>query len=212
MKQGHALETWTKMLILVCGLGWTTQLLAEDQPPVALIKRTSSEMIAAIDAERAVLEKDSARLYQLVDKIVLPHFDFERMARLVLGKHWRQASATQRSQFTEEFRLLLVRTYAKAMLEYSGQEIIYLPLRMMPGQTEVVVKTEINQQGGLPIPIDYSLYFNDGKWQVFTVSIDDVNLVINYRTSFASEINNPGGLDGLISKLHKRNQEESNGG
>lgn len=204
------------MLRTVCWAGlislvslWSAPLLA-DEPPLLLVKSTSERMIKALHEDKARIDKEPKYLYELVDKIVLPHFDFLRMSKLVLGKYWRQASVDQQERFVEEFRTLLVRTYATSMREYADQPIEYLPLRMDPGATDVTVKTEVEQLSGFPVPIDYRLYLNDGAWKVFEVSIDGVNLVVNYRSSFATEIRKVGGVEGLIKQLHERNQQALN--
>jgi phospholipid transport system substrate-binding protein len=146
----------------------------------------------------------------VVEEYILPHFDFERMSQLVLGKNWRNANPEERQQFVEEFRLLLVRTYATAMLKYSDQKISYLPDRGKPGEGDVVVQTEIEQPGGPPIPIDYSLHRKGDAWKVYDVKIDNVSLVVNYRGTFAGEIRNGGSVGALISKLRERNQQARN--
>jgi phospholipid transport system substrate-binding protein len=132
------------------------------------------------------------------------------MSQLVLGKNWRTATPEEQRQFVEEFRLLLVRTYATAMLKYSDQKISYLPYRGKPGEGEVIVQTEIEQPGGPPIPIDYSLHRKGGDWKVFDVKIDNVSLVVNYRGTFAGEIRSSGGVGALIGKLRERNQQAMN--
>jgi phospholipid transport system substrate-binding protein len=175
-----------------------------------LVRQTSDEMIKTLKAQKDDLKDNPSHIYGLVEKIILPHFDFERMSRLVLGKHWRKASDQQKTKFIEEFRFLLVRTYATAMLEYSDQEIEFLPFRDDSTATDVTVKTEVDQQGGFPVPIDYSLYLKDGNWLVYDVTIDDVSLVLNYRTSFSGEIRQAAGLDGLIKKLQSRNEQAVN--
>jgi phospholipid transport system substrate-binding protein len=131
------------------------------------------------------------------------------MSRLVLGKHWRRASAEERRQFVEQFRYLLVRTYATAMLDYSEDPIIFLPFRDDVAATETTVRTEVDPPGSNPVPIDYSVYFVNGVWKVYDVSIDGVSLVVNYRSSFANEIRSEGGVAGLIAKLQERNQQAS---
>ena len=173
-----------------------------------LVKDTSDQMISAIEAEHDTINEKPEHLYALVEKIVLPHFDFERMSGRVLGKYWRSASDQQKMQFTQEFRTLLIRTYATAMAEYSGQKISYLPLKDVPDATEVTVRTEVEQPGGSPIPISYNLYQKNGDWKVQDVIIDNTSLVANYRSSFASEISRDG-LDALISKLAARNQQKT---
>ena len=146
--------------------------------PLSMVQKTSNEMLTAIKAERSQIDKDKGRLFTLVEKIVLPHFDFDRMAKLVLGKYWNRASDEQRRNFVEEFRFLLVRTYATAMLEYTDQKINYLPYRAGSDVNEATVQTEVEQDGGFPVPIDYKLYLDNGDWKVYEVSIDGVGLCV----------------------------------
>jgi phospholipid transport system substrate-binding protein len=206
-------KTWLYAITVTMLLAAATVTLAagNDNGPLELVQQTSAKMLDAIRKDRDAIDKDKNRLFDLVEQIVLPHFDFERMSKLVLGKYWRRASDEQRREFSTEFRFLLVRTYATAMLEYTDQKINYLPLRADPGASEVVVQTEVEQNGGFPIPIDYKMFKNDqGQWKVYEVSIDGVGLVINYRSSFSTEIRGKEGLDGLIKTLRARNAEARN--
>jgi phospholipid transport system substrate-binding protein len=129
------------------------------------------------------------------------------MSSWVLGRYWRNATPKQRQEFTEQFRTLLVRTYAKSLSSYTDNKITYLPFRSSPDQTDVKVRTEVDQPGGFPIPIDYDLYLKGDEWKVFDVTIDGVSLVTNYRTTFANQIRMDG-LDKLISSLAERNKQD----
>ena len=197
-------------LYIVCLLLFAVPVIAAANEPLKMVQETADSMLAAIKADRAEIDKDNKRLYPLVEKIVLPHFDFDRMAKMVLGKYWRRASDEQRRHFVEEFRFLLVRTYATAMLEYTDQDITYLPYRPGPDADEGTVQTEVEQASGFPVPIDYKLFRDNGEWKVYEVVIDGVGLVINYRSSFGTEIRGKEGLDGLIKKLKDRNDEARN--
>jgi len=193
---------------LVLALCLALPVLAKPTPEGAaeLVRETTDRMLAALEREKRVIREQPARIYDLVSDIVLPHFDFEAMARSVLGKYWRQASPEQRRRFTEEFRTLLVRTYASSLAEYSGQEVKFLPPR--PGSTddEARVRTEIEQQGGFPIPVEYDLRYQDDGWKVVGVTIDGLDLVLNYRRSFGQEIRQQG-LAAVIDNLAARNRE-----
>ncbi len=178
------------------------------QAPQDLVRETADKIIKRVQAERAELEQEPARLYAMVDEMVLPHFDFERMSQWVLGKYWRGASPAQREQFIGEFRNLLVRTYAKSLFEYRDNRIDYLPLRAPAQATEVTVRTEVEQPGSFPVPIDYDLHLKNGAWKVFNVTVDGVSLVTNYRTTFSNQIRQDG-LDKLIATLTERNQRDS---
>lgn len=196
-------------LLLALALGAAPARAADDDDARALVRDTSAEVQKILQQRHAELERKPGLIYGVVEEYILPHFDFERMSQLVLGKNWRAATAEERGQFVEEFRLLLVRTYATAMLKYSDQKISFLPARGKAREGEAVVQTEVEQAGGPPIPIDYSLYLKGDAWKVYDVKIDSVSLVVNYRGTFASEIRG-GGLAALIQKLHERNQQAAN--
>ena len=166
---------------------------------------TAEEVLARVTSEREELDANPGRIYGLVDDVVIPHFDFVSMSKWVLGKKsWRGASESQRQEFIDEFRTLLVRTYAKALLEYANQEIEYLPEESNPNSNLVVIKTKIPQAGTSPVPIDYRMHVSGGEWKVVDIVVDGVSLILTYRGSFASEIRK-NGLDALISKLSQRN-------
>ena len=138
---------------------------------------------------------------------MLPHFDFNRMTQLAVGKHWNTASPQQKQALVKEFRSLLVRTYAASLTEFSNQTVEFKPLNMRPEDEQVTVKTEIRQPGGKPIPIDYEMYKTSFGWKVFDVAIDGVSLVINYRSSFANTIRQSG-IDGLIATLEAKSRSQ----
>jgi phospholipid transport system substrate-binding protein len=169
-----------------------------------IVKTTSDQVIAQLKSDREELDARPELIYDLVDELIIPHFDFPSMAKWVLGQNWRQASDAQKEQFTFQFRTLLVRTYAKALLEYSDNEIKYFPVLSNPDSNLVVVKTEVAQSTSTTIPINYSMHISGGEWKVVDVAIDGVSLVSTYRGSFASEIRK-NGMDALITKLIDKN-------
>jgi phospholipid transport system substrate-binding protein len=173
--------------------------------PEQLIRQTSKSVMAEIRANMDTYKRDPQNVYKLVDEQVLPHFNFAAMADLALGKNMDRVSAEQRSVIITEFRVLLVRTYSSALVEYSDQEAIYLPMDGSEAEGMVTVRTKYNQPGEFPIPIDYSLRLGDDGWKVFDVSVDEISLVTNYRSSFARAIKKDG-VDGLIKTLQARNQ------
>ncbi|HEY0720372.1 MAG TPA: ABC transporter substrate-binding protein [Gammaproteobacteria bacterium] len=174
------------------------------QEPQQLVQSTSEQVMARLKKDHDQLQKKPDLIYPLVEDLVLPHFDFTKMSQWVLGVNWRSASPDQKARFTEQFRTLLVRTYAKALLEYTDQKISYLPFHAAADAKTVTVKTEIIQAGGQNIPVYYNLYHKGDDWKVYDISIDGVSLVNNYRTSFAEEIRQ-GGLDKLIAHLVEMN-------
>lgn len=194
------------VLLAVLSMGgvWAAQ---STEAAWQLVQKTSDEMLHALRQNRKELDNDSTKLYGLVDEIVLPHFDFRAMSAWVLGKYWRQATAEQRQRFTDEFRTLLVRTYAKSLLDYADENIEFLPLNAPAEADDVTVRSEVRQTTGQAIPINYSMHVKDDRWKVYDVSVDGVSLVTNYRSSFSSQIRKDG-IDGLIQKLSERNDKE----
>jgi phospholipid transport system substrate-binding protein len=181
---------------------------AEDMPaPQALVKQASDEMLAALEEHEAELAENPSKIYSLVDEILIQHFDFARMAKLALGKNWNNITEDQQAKFVEEFRILLVRTYSTAMLEYTDEEIRFLPFRDDLSKKRVNVPMEVVQAGGPGIPMVLSLYQdNADQWKVYDVKIEGISLVTNYRSSFSRDINN-GGIDKLIEDLAQRNEK-----
>jgi len=194
-------------LVLLFNTAQATIQTAEE-----VVMSTADAVLERVTTEREALDADPGKIYGLVNEVVIPHFDFISMSKWVLGKtSWRGASEGQREQFIGEFRTLLVRTYAKALLEYSNEAIEYLPTEDNPNSNLVVVKTKINQAGAKAVPIDYRMHVSGGEWKVVDIVVDGVSLVSTYRGSFASQIKK-GGLDSLISKLSQRNATKVNAG
>ena len=171
--------------------------------PEDVIRSTADEVIARIKSSRDELRGDPARLHNLVDEVIFPHFDFPRMSQWVLGKHWKASDDEIRSRFTNQFKNLLVHTYATALLEYSVQTISYFPVEQKQGSKLVTVRTEMKQPGSVPVPISYKMHSKDGPWKVYDVSVDGVSLISTYRASFDSEIRQSG-IEALIQTLQKR--------
>jgi len=191
-------------LILTFGAGLSSAA-AED--PLQLVRKTADRVLAEVKDHKTELETAPDQVYELVDQIILPRFDFIRISRLVLGKYWRRASPDQRERFVKEFTELLIRTYALALLNYSDQEITYLPLRRVAQAVEVTVNTRVSAAGAPPVPINYSLHLSDDEWKVYDVTIDGVSLVSTYRSSFASQIRRFK-MDGLLKRMSKLNKRE----
>ena len=170
-----------------------------------LVQEVTSTIIDELTERRDALEKDPRAVYELVDRLVLPHFDFERMSRRVLGKkRWAAASAGQRTQFVAAFRTLLVRTYAVMLNEYRGQALTWLDPVPRKRDDEVVIPVTIELDSGPPAQVAYAMYGGGTDWKVFDVAVDGVSLVKNYRSSFRSEIAR-NGIDGLIASLEAKN-------
>jgi len=194
---------WVLFLVILIG---TQPTWASIQEPLDLVRETSSQVLAKVTDRKQELNESPEKIADLVTDIIMPHFDFSRMSRLVLGKYWRKASDSQKNEFIEQFQTLLIRTYAIALLNYSDQAIEYLPLHEKSDASKVMVKTEVKSSGAPPIPINYRLHLNEGRWKVYDVIIDNISLVSNYRTGFANQIRRKG-LSSLIAQLKKKNGE-----
>ena len=169
------------------------------------VQQVTSTIIDELTARRETLRDDPQALYELVDRHILPYFDFERMSRRVLGKkRWKNASAEQRARFVSAFRNLLVRTYATVLDEYRGQPLAYLDPVARKNEDEIVIPAQIELSGGQAVRFAYAMQRSGTEWKVFDVSVDGVSLVTNYRSSFRSEIARHG-VDGLIDRLEAKN-------
>jgi len=174
------------------------------EDPQKIVRETGDQVLSEVTARRTELEANPALIYPLVEDTVVPHFDFRTMSRSALGRYWRKATEEQRESITDEFRQLLVRTYASALLGYSGQQIQYLPVQYRQGNERVMVPTRIASEGAPPVPVNYRLRLKDARWLVYDVVIDGVSLITNYRSQFSTEVRR-GGIDGLISSLANKN-------
>ena len=179
---------------------------AVTQAPDAMVRSVMDEVLEIVRTDEAIQRGDATRAAELVDAKVLPHFDFRIMTSLAVGRDWRQASPDQRDRLVAAFRALLVRTYSNALTQYREQKIEFKPLRAKPADTDVTVRTEVQQPGAKAVEIDYALEKQGDKWKVYDVVVAGVSLVTNYRSSFGNEIR-AGGIDGLIRALEGKNAE-----
>lgn len=197
--------------LALLALSWLSLAVA-DPSPQELVRDTTTRLLRAVEAERETIKENPDRLYELIEQHLLPVVDRERVARWVLGRHWRRATEEQRERFIREFQILLIRTYAAPMVEYTDVQISYSPLQINPGDTEAIVRTEIQASGREPVPVHYSMHRRDGPWKVYDVSVSGVSAVVTFRQTFADEIQRLG-LEGLIRKLVEKNrlQTENSG-
>jgi phospholipid transport system substrate-binding protein len=178
---------------------------AAQEAPDALVKRVTGEVIAIIKADKDLQGGNTRKIAELAEVKVLPHFDFNRMTRLAVGRNWAQATDAQKAALEKEFRTLLVRTYSTSLAAYHNQTIDVKPVKMGAADKDVTVRTAVIQQGGPPIPIDYSMEKLDSGWKVYDVTIDGASLVTTYRGSFNDQIQK-GGIDALLTTLAERNK------
>ena len=179
---------------------------APAEAPDALVKRLSADLLETIKADPELRKGNIARISQVVDTTVMPHVNFRRMTSAAVGPQWRQATPAQRDRLQQEFKLMLIRTYAGALKQVSDQRVEVKPLRAAPGDKDVLVRTEVHGKGE-PVQLDFRLENTDGKaWKIYNLNVLGVWMVETYRTQFAQELNK-GGIDGLIKSLADRNQQ-----
>lgn len=180
---------------------------ASDEAPDALIKRVATEVMDTVKSDAAIQGGDLNKVMALVDAKIMPNVNFTRMTAMAVGRFWRQATPEQQKQLQDEFKTLLVRTYAGALTQVKDQTLSFRPLRAAPTDTEVVVRTEVRGRGD-PIQLDYRLEKADTGWKIYDLNVLGVWLVETYRTQFAQEVQTKG-IDGLIASLVARNKSNS---
>jgi phospholipid transport system substrate-binding protein len=176
---------------------------AQDTAPDALVKSLVNEVVQVV-----AQNKDPRALVDLAEKKVVAHFDFKRMTQLAVGRAWAQASPEQQQKLEVAFRTLLVRTYAAALSQTSGQTRIDVkPASVGAGDKDTIVHTMVSEPGRKPFAIDYRMSSASGSWKVYDVVVENLSLVTNYRSSFQSEVSRSG-IDGLIKAIEAKNQKQ----
>lgn len=198
-------------LLATCLMGLASVLVlpahAADEAPDALVNRLTTEAITAIKADKSLQNGDISRTIALVDSMIMPHVNFQRMTAFAVGPSWRKASPEQQKRLQEEFKTLLVRTYAGALAQVNDLSITVKPMRYSPDDKEVIVRTLVKGRGD-PIQLDYRLEKTPGQgagWKIYNLNVLGVWLADTYRSQFAQEIS-ASGLDGLITTLSERNK------
>ncbi|WP_369912591.1 phospholipid-binding protein MlaC [Limnohabitans sp. 2KL-1] len=202
LKRRHWLLGVGAALALAAGPVW-----ASDEAPEVFIKRITNDTLDTIKADKALRNGDVGKIMQLVDVKLMPHVNFRRMTALATGPAWRKATPEQQTRLQDEFKILLVRTYAGALSQVSDQVVLVKPLRAGQEDKNLVVNTEVRGKGD-PIQLDYRLEKTPGQgagWMIFDLNVLGVWLIENYRTQFTKEIN-AGGIDALIASLAARNK------
>jgi len=194
-------RTLLLLLAAVCG----APAAAQPTPPDVLVKNVTLEVVDLIAKDKEIKAGNRAKLIDLIEAKVLPHFNFGSMTALAMGQGWNKANLEQKKRLTDEFKTLLVRTYASALAAYSEQKFDFRPLRAKPSDTDVTVQVRVLQPGAQPVPIDYSMEKTAAGWKVYDVMVGGVSLVANYRTEFNNAVRESG-IDGLIQNLSKKNR------
>jgi phospholipid transport system substrate-binding protein len=186
-----------------------TAAVASAQPaaPDALIKSTVDSVLDGVKSA-----KDRRALADIIERRVLPNFDFREMTRMAMGRHWRDASTTQQQALENAFRALLVTTYTQALMQAGAadKQVDVRPAAVKPTDDDVTVKTLVRDGGAKPLAVDYRLAKGAGGWKVYDVAVENLSLVTNYRGTFNSEIGR-GGIDGLIKSLEAKNRQNAEG-
>ncbi len=189
---------------------------AAEEAPDALIKRVSAEVLDTIKADKSVQAGDMSKVIALVDSKVMPNVNFVRMTAAAVGRSWREATPEQKKRLQEEFKTLLIRTYSGALSQVNDQTLNVKPLRAAPGDTEVIVRTEVLGRGE-PVQLDYRMEKTATGWKIYDLNVLGVWLVETYRTQFAQEISaksadgSAKAIDGLIAALAQRNKSNAGG-
>ena len=181
-------------------------LFAQEEAPDVKIKKVTEDVLTIVRQDKDIQSGNTQKAIELVEARVLPHFNFQHMTALAMGRDWNKASPEQKKRLSEEFKTLLVRTYSNALTSYRDQTLRYKPFKMQPGETDVVIKTEIVQPGAKPIQLDYSLEKQGNDWKVYDVIVAGVSLVSNYRDTFNQEVR-ANGVDSLIQMLANKNKQ-----
>lgn len=192
-------------IFLVAALPGRSAAQAADVAPDVLVKNVTTEVLDIVRKDKDIQNGNTKKAIELVETKVLPYFNFTSMTALAVGKDWRQATPAQQKTLAGEFHTLLVRTYSKALTEYRNQTITFKPLKAQPTDTDVTVRSQINQAGAKAIDLNYSLEKTDKGWKVYDISVGGVSLITNYRSEFAQQISQ-GGIDGLIKRLQAKNK------
>ena len=174
-----------------------------DTDPGLLIESAAQAMLRDLDAHRAEYRKDPAKVNALVDRILLPHFDTEYSARLVLGRHWNTASPEQRQRFVNSFYHSLLNSYGTALLDFTDDRLKVLPYKGDPAAMSATVRTQVRKSDGGVVAVNYSLHHTAKGWMAWDVIIEGISYVKSFRDDFGAEIDQ-NGVESLIARLEKR--------
>ena len=212
----NTLHSLLAIITLVAMLAFATAGSAATQPddhdlPQPLVEGMIDELLDRLSASAEQINKDQSVAYEISNELVVPYLDFPRITRIIMGKYWRDTNAEQRQRLIDEISTLLIRSYVTAMSAYADdtlldEQIVYLPSRYQAGDRKAAVRAKISLDSGQTIDVKYSLYRTDGQWKIYDISFENISLVLTYRSSFSTIIND-NGLDGLITKLQIRNSK-----
>jgi len=195
----RALASW-----ILATIALVTPLAHAQEAPDVLVKRVSQEVLQIVRSDPQVQAGNEARIKDVIETKLVPHFDYMRMTALAMGRNWRTATPEQQKRLADEFRTLLIRTYSGALSQYRNETIEYRPLRGEPNATDVIVRTAVIRQGQQPVQIDYGMSKTPEGWKAYDIIVGGVSLVTNYRDEFGALVGSSG-IDGLIKTLVAKN-------
>jgi len=193
------------LILTMCAVLLAPTLRADDSA-LQIVQTTTTEVMQRVRSDKENLRADPAKMYRLVSEMIFPHFDFEIMSQWVLGASWKTTEEAKQKAFVEQFRRLLVRTYATALLEYSDQAVEYPSVPPANNPKTATVRQNIKQAVGKVLPVVYRLHNKTGEWKVFDVEVDGISLVKTFKSSF-SQILKDGGVDKLLRNLNAKNKD-----
>lgn len=196
-----------KVLVAALGILFCASSFAADPAPLAMLKSTSSQMLHELDKHLGNLKHNDKLVYNLVNRVLVPHFDLVSMSRAVVGRDcWQKASSATQQQFIAEFTRYVIRTYSSALQSYDGEKIRFYPIR--GGITDKVqIDSDLVLKNGPPIQMQYRMIQQRGQWLIYDFSVDGVSIIKNYNSQFAGTLRQ-GGLDKLVQKLHENNNRK----
>lgn len=200
-------ELVAKWVVLLAWAIAAPASLAQDVAPDALLRAVAVDVIDKISQDQELQAASAAKMTALVETRVVPLFDFVQMTQLAMARNWRLATPEQQKALTEEFRMLLVRTYSSALADYRGEIIDFKQLRAPP-DTDVTVRSEVKQPGKERVTLDYRMVQTPEGWKIYNVKVAGVCLVTTYRDVFAEKVRESG-VDGLIKYLAAQNRGSS---
>lgn len=200
-----------QLIVTAAAVAISTSVIAAPAPatneaPDALVKRVSTDVIDSVKADKDIQAGNRNKIMDLVNSKILPYVDAQKMTQQAAGRYWRQATPEQQKQLSDEFRTLLVYTYSGALAQIKNETVEFKPFRADPADTDVEVQSQVNMPRGEPITLNYRLSKTPQGWKIYDINVLGAWLVQTYASTFASEISK-GGIDGLIKKLHDRNQQ-----
>lgn len=187
-------------LVVSLGLASGLSVAGATSDPLGVTKTAATELTSRLTADKTVIKEHPEHVEKLVAEVLLPIFDTNRMAKLVLAKNWKKATPSQQEAFTLGFEKILIRTYANAFAAFDGQEVVFLSPKFNKDGSKAIVRSEIIMEGSAPIIVDYRLRFNESEWMVYDAVIEGVGLVKSYRSQFLDVIRQKG-MEELIASL-----------